>query len=190
MRKAGPIRHSRRQPESRRAGSPASWLAPHRWARLAFCGLLACLVLPAQEPTAGEKTRPSGKIQDYNSPGAGNTYNPRGDYISKPQRADAVVTAVDLEKRSITVLPAKRGHKFKVAEVGAKGREWHKVDKMELTFMVPSGREQVKVSKKAAKTLGKKTLTLEELQVGSKTKVEYYPVLRQIVQITVEQPAS
>ena len=41
-----------------------------------------------------------------------------------------------------------------------------------------------------AKTLGKKSMTLEELQPGAEIKVEYYPVPRIIREMTVERAGS
>ena len=55
-----------------------------------------------------------------------------------------------------------------------------------LTFSQPEGREQIKMSKKAEKKLGKKRLRLDELEMGSAVQVRYYPVLAQIMELTVE----
>ena len=38
--------------------------------------------------------------------------------------------------------------------------------------------------------LGKKRLKLEELKVGSEVSLQYYPVLGQLLELIVEQPAS
>jgi hypothetical protein len=154
-----------------------------------FVALLVAVALPGQEPTPGEKTRPSGKGQTYNAPGA--TYSGKGDdYQVDPQKTKAIVSAINLEKRSITVVPAKKGGKFKVAEVTAAGRTWQQADEMELTFLMAPGLEKITASKSAAKSLGKKSIALEELPVQSEIKVEYYPVPRMILALTVERAGS
>lgn len=85
------------------------------------------------------------------------------------------LSAIDLKDRTITIEPEKKD----------------KEDGLKLTFSQPAGREQIKVSKKAEKILGKKRLKLEELKVGSEVSLEYYPVLGQLMELTVEeQPAS
>jgi hypothetical protein len=157
--------------------------------RAVFCALLVSVVLTGQEPTPGEKTRPAGKGQTYNAPGA--TYSGKGDdYQVDPQKAKAIVSAINLEKRSITVAPAKKGGKFRVAEVTEAGRAWQQVDEMELTFLMAPGLEKIMASKSAAKSLGKKSIALEELPVQSEIKVEYYPVPRMILALTVERAGS
>jgi hypothetical protein len=157
--------------------------------RAAYCALLVSIALTGQQPTPGEKTRPSGKGQTYNAPGA--TYSEKGgDYQVAPQKAKAIVSAVNLEKRSITVVPAKKGGKFKVAELGAEGRTWQEVDQMELSFLTAPRLEKILVSKSASKPLGKKSIALEELPVKSEIKVEYYPVPRMVLALTVERAGS
>ncbi|MEX2302008.1 MAG: hypothetical protein WD733_13790 [Bryobacterales bacterium] len=84
------------------------------------------------------------------------------------------ISAVDLEERTITVDPGKKD----------------KEDDLKLNFAQPTGREQIKVSKKAEKVLGKKRLKLEELKVGSEVSLEYYPLLGQLMELTVEQPVT
>lgn len=151
--------------------------------------LLAALTALGQQPTAGEKTRPSSKSQTYNTPGA--TYSGTGGgYQVAPQKAKAKITAVDLEKRSITVVPIKKGGKFKVAEVGPEGRTWQQVEQMELGFSMAGGQEKINVSGAASKALDKKRMTLEELKPGAEIKVEYYPVPKVIREMTVERVGS
>ena len=58
---------------------------------------------------------------------------------------------------------------------------------MELTFPQPSGREQIKASKKTAKLLGRKKLTLEELKTGSKVQLQYYPLLGQVMELIIDR---
>ena len=76
---------------------------------------------------------------------------------------------VDLERRTITIVSKKN-----------KGGD------VELSFSQPAGREQIDVSKKAAKLLGKKNMELEELKPGSAVKLRYYSSLMQVMDLTVE----
>lgn len=148
--------------------------------------ILAALTAPGQQPTPGEKTRPSSKSQTYNTPGA--TYSGTGGgYQVAPQKTKARITAVDLDKRSITVVPAKKGGKFKVAEVGPEGRTWQQVEEMELSFSMAGGQEKISVKGAASKALDKKSMTLEELKPGAEIKIEYYPVPKVIREMTVER---
>ena len=157
--------------------------------RAALGAFLFVPMVSAQEATPGEKTRPSGTGKTYNAPAA--TYTGKGGrYLVAPQKVKATVTAVDLEKRSISVVPAQKGGRFKVAEVGPQGREWSKVDEMELTFLMTAGMEKIKASKGAAKKLGAKSILLENLPLGSRIKVEYYPVPRKILELTVQRAGS
>jgi hypothetical protein len=55
-----------------------------------------------------------------------------------------------------------------------------------LTFSQPEGREQIKLSKKAEKRLGKKRLQLDEVATGSEAQIRYYPALGQIMELTVD----
>jgi hypothetical protein len=80
---------------------------------------------------------------------------------------------VDLQNRTVTVSPDKK-----------------EAADLLLTFPQPKGREQIRVSKKAEKQLGKKKLDLEELKTGSKVTLEYYPALLQVMSLIIEQPAS
>lgn len=83
------------------------------------------------------------------------------------------VGKVDLDKRTITIVSKKK-----------------KQGEIELTFSQPRGREQIKLSKKAAKILGKKGLELEEVQPGSEVRLQYYPGLGQVMELIIEKPAG
>lgn len=158
-------------------------------ARACVAMFLAALTALGQQPTAGEKTRPSGKSQTYNAPGT--TYSGTGgSYQVAPQKAKARITAVDIEKRSITIVPIKKGGKFKVAEVGPEGRIWQQVEEMELSFSMAGGQEKINVTGAASKALDKKSMTLEELKPGAEIKIEYYPVPKVIREMTVERVGS
>jgi hypothetical protein len=128
-------------------------------------------------------------MHTYNAPGG--TYSgERGDYQVSPQKVRAKVAAVDLDNRSVTVVSTKKDGTFKVGEVGPEGRSWSQVRELELTFNLMTGQENIKVTGNAAKKLGKKSMTLEELHPGAEIKVEYYPVPRIIREMTVERAGS
>jgi hypothetical protein len=93
--------------------------------------------------------------------------------VLKVVKVKGTVEKVDLAKRIVTVTAEKKNEPV-----------------LELTFSQPAGREQIKVSKKAEKVLGKKKLDLEELKPGSKVILEYYPALQQVMSLTVEKPAA
>ena len=57
---------------------------------------------------------------------------------------------------------------------------------IELAFSQPAGREQLKTGKKAARRLGRNRIALEELQAGSKVRVQYYPLLSQLLEVVVD----
>jgi hypothetical protein len=93
--------------------------------------------------------------------------------VLKVVKVKGAVERVDLAKRTVTIVPEKKN-----------------AEALELSFPQPSGREQIKVSNKAEKILGKKKLDLEELKAGSKVVLEYYPALQQVMSLTVEKPAA
>ena len=95
------------------------------------------------------------------------------DSVLKVVKVKGTVEKVDLAKRTVTFASEKKGDA-----------------NLELTFSQPAGREQIKVSKKAEKVLGKKKLDLEELKSGSKVILEYYPALQQVMSLTVEKPSA
>ena len=89
--------------------------------------------------------------------------------VLKVIKVKGILDKIDLEKRTVTIVPLK------------------KKDGLELTFPQPSGREQIKASKKAAKVLGRKKLSLEELKTGSKVQLQYYPLLGQVMELIIDQ---
>ena len=91
--------------------------------------------------------------------------------VLKVVKLKATIESVDVEKRSV-IFARKKGQS------------------LELTFPQPRGREQIKVSNKAAKILGKKKLKLEELTAGSKVQLRYYPALSQVMELVIEKPAG
>ena len=89
------------------------------------------------------------------------------------RKLKGTIGKVDLDQRTVTIVPNKK-----------------KQGELELSFSQPRGREQIKLSKKAAKILGKKGLELEEVRPGSKVRLQYYPGLGQLMELIIEKPAS
>ena len=132
-----------------------------------FTVLLAFSALgAAQQQNQSSKIRPG-----HNANGQGNVLGSRPDQVLRVTKARGVISSVDLEKRTVTIT--------------LKGRE-----AMELGFSQPAGREQIKTSKKAARSLGKRKLALEEVTVGSRVQLEYYAVLSQMLELLVEEAKS
>lgn len=131
--------------------------------------LLLATGLPLTAQTSSEpamdKTRVGGR------PGEAPINNPGS--VLEIVKLKGTLDKIDLQTRTVTVAPEKK-----------------EAEDLLLTFPQPKGREQVRVSKKAEKQLGKKKLTLEELKTGSKVTLEYYPALQQVMSLTIEQPAS
>ena len=134
------------------------------------------LVLAAALPAVGqftsttsssEKTRAEPYVDDRSAP------LDQPDKPLKIIKLKGVIEKVDLKKRTVTIA----GSKKKQASI-------------ELGFPQPSGLEQVKTSKKTFKMLGKKKLALEDLKAGSKVRLQYYPLIEQVAELIVEQPAS
>ena len=142
-----------------------------RWATKLL--LLVCMVVVAVSPVAAQ--RPSSEKNLENSGVSRGPAAPlnRQDAVLTVVKVKGSIGDVDLEKRSVTIVP-----------------DGKKAGKVELTFPQPSGREQIKVSKKAAKRLGKKDIELEELKPGTSVKLQYYPSLQQVMELIVEQPAG
>jgi hypothetical protein len=135
--------------------------------------LLVCVAVVAVAPLAGQ--RPSSEKNLENSGVSRGPSAPlnRQEAVLKVVKVKGSISNVDLEKRSVTIVP-----------------DGKKADNVELTFPQPSGREQIKVSKKAAKRLGKKDIELEELKPGTSVRLRYYPSLQQVMELIVDQPAG
>lgn len=129
--------------------------------------MIAVAPLAAQRPSSEKNLENSGVARGPAAP-----LN-RQEAVLTVVKVKGSIGGVDLEKRSVTVIP-----------------EGKKTDKIELTFPQPNGREQIKISKKAAKRLGKKDIELEELKPGSSVKLRYYPSLQQVMELIVEHPAG
>lgn len=116
----------------------------------------------AQDQTTSSKIRPSD-----NTNAQGNVLGEKPGAVLRIEKLKGKVESVDLESRTVTVTGKK------------KGRE------LTLAFAQPTGREQIKVGKKAAERLGKKRIKLEELQTGSEVEFQYYPNLGQFLELIV-----
>jgi hypothetical protein len=131
--------------------------------------LSAALALAQDQKSSSSKIRPG----DHSN-AVGNELGTTPEAVLQIVKVKGKLSAIDPTDRTITIATDKKD----------------KEEGLKLTFSQPAGREQIKVSKKAEKVLGKKRLKFEELKVGSEVSLEYYPVLGQLLELTVEQPAS
>ncbi len=131
--------------------------------RILLSAILAFGVASAQQKTASSNTRPG--VNDNATGEALEGARPTS--VLKIVKTKGFVKNVDLQKRTVTIAPAKG-------------------ESLVLAFSQPAGREQLKTGKKAAKRLGKKRLRLEELESGSKVRAQYYPLLAQLMELVVE----
>ena len=115
-----------------------------------------------QQKTVSSSTRPG-----VNDNASGALEGTRPEKVLQVIRAKGTVTSVDLEKRTVQFALSKSGP-------------------IELAFSQPAGREQLKTGKKAAKRFGKTRIALEELPAGSKVRVQYYPLLSQLLEVVVD----
>lgn len=130
--------------------------------RLIIAGALLAPIAAAQQKTISSSTRP--EVHD-NADGA--LEGTRPEAVIDIVKAKGTIKRVDMITRALELSLAKRGT-------------------VELTFSQPAGREQIKVSKKMTRKIGKSRLRLEELQAGSKVRVQYYPILGQLLEVVVE----
>ncbi len=138
--------------------------------RLLLLMFVVTLALPAQKAST---TSSGAKIRrDIDFKGGPEAPLNRPESVLKVLKVKGTLERIDLEKRTVTILAGKR-------DAG-----------LELGFPQPAGREQIKVSKKAAKILGAKKLRLEELKAGSKVRLQYYPALGQLMELIIEKPIS
>ncbi len=135
-----------------------------------LCGMVFALVmLLAAAATAQDPSSASSKTRTDDTTGVrGAIQGVKPGKVLKTIKDSGVVRKVDLQARTVTI--AVNDHD----------------DGIVLTFSQPTGREQIKTSKKFAKATGKKKLNLDELKVGSKVKFEYYALLGQLMDLIVE----
>lgn len=116
----------------------------------------------AQQKTISSSTRPG-----VNDNASGALEGTRPEAVLKIVKTKGSVTSVDLQSRRVLLALGKRGE-------------------LDLAFSQPAGREQIKIGKKAAKRLGTTRIRLEELEPGSKVRVQYYPQLAQLLEVVVD----
>ena len=130
--------------------------------RLFLAFLVALCSVAGQQKTISSSTRPG-----VNDNASGALEGTRPEAVLAIVKAKGTVTRVDLTKRTVLFALSKTGP-------------------VELGFSQPAGREQLKAGKKAAKRFGKNRIRLEELQAGSKVRVQYYPLLSQLLEVVLD----
>ena len=128
-----------------------------------FLLLFAALLAPAQQQTTSSKTRPND-----NANAQGTELGVKPEAVLKIEKLEGVIRSIDLKTRTVTVDPS--------------GKD----EPLQLTFAQPTGREQIKTSKKVMKEMGKKKLLLEEVKVGAKVELRYYITLGQMMELIIE----
>ena len=138
---------------------------PRPYAPIVLLAALCCGAgtSAAQQQTTSSKTRPGD-----NANAVGTVLGDRPGKVLAMEKVKGTVKSVDLDERTVTI--------------GLDGKS----EPLRLAFAQPSGREQIKVSKKAARTIGKAKLTLEEVKTGSRVEAQYYVALGQMLELTVE----
>ena len=116
----------------------------------------------AQQKTISSSTRPG-----VNDNASGALEGTRPESVLKIVKDKGTVTGIDLQSRTVVL-------------------DLSKAKSIELAFSQPAGREQLKTGKKAFKRIGKNRLQLEELQKGTKVRVQYYPLLAQLLEVVVD----
>ena len=89
--------------------------------------------------------------------------------VLRVESRKGTLKAVDLEKRTVTVS--------------------YSDGEAVYTFPTAAGKEKISLSKKVARSLGKKSLHLEEIHPGCRVKVAYYPALGTLMELTIEEMA-
>jgi hypothetical protein len=138
---------------------------PRLYASIVLAATLCCFAGPlaAQQQTTSSKTRPGD-----NANAVGTVLGERPGKVLAMEKVKGVVKSVDLDERVVTItLDGKSAP-------------------LQLAFAQPAGREQIKVSKKAARTIGKAKMTLEEVKTGSRVEAQYYIALGQMLELTIE----
>ena len=117
---------------------------------------------PAQQKTVSSSTRPG-----VNDNASGALEGTRPEAVLKIVKTKGAVKSVDLRSRRVVLALGRRGD-------------------LDLAFSQPAGREQIKAGKKAARRLGTSRISLEDLQAGSRVRVQYYPQLAQLLEVVVD----
>ncbi len=131
--------------------------------RLVLLLLLSSTLLLSQDDSESAKIRP-GESGDTQAKVLGNI--PTG--VLDVEKLSGTISKIDLKERTVSIHTKKNAAD------------------LVLNFSQPEGREQIKLSKKAEKKLGKKRMRLDELETGAEVQVRYYPMLSQIMELTVD----
>jgi hypothetical protein len=123
---------------------------------VAVCGATA------QQRTVSSSTRPG-----VNDNASGALEGTRPEKVLKVVKDKGQVTSIDLQNRTVLF-------------------SLNKTKSIKLAFSQPAGREQIKAGKKATKRIGKNRLRLEELETGAKVRVQYYPLLSQLLEVVID----
>jgi hypothetical protein len=135
--------------------------------RLLSAGALLFLAVSVLVVAQDRTEAPMDKTRGGGRPGDAPITNPGS--VLDIIKLKGTLAKIDLKERTVTISPEKK-----------------EAADLVLSFPQPKGREQIRVSKKAEKQLGKKKLALEELKTGSKLILEYYPALQQVMSLTIE----
>ena len=130
--------------------------------RLSFAVVLTVACATAQQKTVSSSTRPG-----VNDNASGALEGTRPESVLKIVKDKGTVTSVDLQNRTVL---------FSLSKSNA----------IELSFSQPAGREQLKAGKKAVKRIGRNRIRLEELQPGARVRVQYYPLLSQLLEVVID----
>ena len=130
--------------------------------RLILLLAVTALCAAAQQKTVSSSTRPG-----VNDNASGALEGTRPEMMLKVVKDKGQVTSIDLQNR--TVLFA-----------------LNKAKSIELSFSQPTGLEQIKAGKKATKRIGKNRVRLEELEAGAKVRVQYYPLISQLLEVVID----
>jgi len=133
-----------------------------------------CLLLVAsaalvfgQGQTVSSKTRP-----ENNQNAQGTELGTKPSAVLELLKAKGVLRSIDLNARTVVIDSGKKS------------------GQLTLGFAQPAGREQIKASKKLAKSSGRPKLSLEELKPGASVEIRYYSALSQMLEMIVARAGS
>lgn len=135
--------------------------------RIAALALACTALVWGQGQTTSSKTRP-----ENNQNAQGTILGSKPSSVLKVLKAKGVIRSIDLNARTVVIDSGK------------------KTGELTLSFAQPEGREQIKASKKLAKSSGRPKLSLEELKPGAQVQIQYYAALSQMLEMTVDRVGS
>jgi hypothetical protein len=131
------------------------------WGMTLALGFAGAALLPGQSRVSSERNTRAGDRK---------TAHELGEIPAAPlkiEKLKGTIKSVDLPDRTVTVA--------------------HSGGSITLGFPTAPGREKITLSKKVARTFGKRAFRLEDLQPGSEVRLQYYPALESIMEIIVEE---